>query len=292
MFPAMIKFILTAGIIMILTIQAMGHPGVGIVMDNKGNVFYTDLKHIWKISADGQVSIAVRNVHSHEIYLDKDENLFGEHLWYEGEASNTWGHYVWKLSVTGKLEKVVPPTVGFLENYSFVQDAHDHMYWADRSNPCQKIVKLNPDKSKSRLTTDCLHDVRWMTATAEGNLYLIDRYDLIKIDQRGHVQTLAEDLQERKLTQFTVIDPHLAMGVWTDKKENVYVAIYGARKVKKITPDKKISVVAETSVTWSPTGGLVAPNGDYWLLEYSLTNEARVEKITTGGERIIFSGNE
>ena len=26
------------------------HPGIGIVMDDDGNVFYTDLTHVWKIS--------------------------------------------------------------------------------------------------------------------------------------------------------------------------------------------------------------------------------------------------
>jgi streptogramin lyase len=32
------------------------HPGVGIVMDSKGNVFYTDLKQVWKIGRNGNVT--------------------------------------------------------------------------------------------------------------------------------------------------------------------------------------------------------------------------------------------
>lgn len=166
--------VISAVVLSISVSVATAHPGVGIVMDSKGNVFYTDLRHIWKIDNKGTRTIAVQNVHSHEIYL-------------------------------------------------------------------------------------------------------------------GDVKIMAENLRERKFTQFTVNDAHLAMGLWTDKKENVYVAIYGARKVKKITPDKKISVVVETSLLWSPTGGLVAPNGDFWLLEYSQTNQARVERITVDGERIVYS---
>ena len=110
--------------------------------------------------------------------------------------------------------------------------------------------------------------------------------------RNGEVETLATNLNERKLTQFMVNDPHLLMGVWTDKNENAYVAIYGGRMVKKISPDKKVSVVAETSIGWSPTGGLVAPNGDYWLLECSPVNTVRVEKITKDGKRIIYSSTE
>lgn len=30
------------------------HPGIGIVMDSKGNVFYTDLKQVWKIDPLGK----------------------------------------------------------------------------------------------------------------------------------------------------------------------------------------------------------------------------------------------
>ena len=131
-----------------------------------------------------------------------------------------------------------------------------------------------------------------MTASPKGDIYLIDRFDLKKIDKNGHAETLASNLSERKFSQLTVNSPHLLMGVWTDKNENAYVAVYGGRMVKKISPDKKVSIVAETSIGWSPTGGLVAPNGDFWLLECSVTNAVRVERITTDGKRIIYSNTE
>jgi hypothetical protein len=101
------------------SVSPMAHPGVGIVMDSKGNVFYTDLHQIWKIDLQGKKVMAVRNVHSHELYRDKHDSLYGEYLRYEGEATDKWGHYVWKLSADGKLEKVIPDTEGFLKNYSY-----------------------------------------------------------------------------------------------------------------------------------------------------------------------------
>jgi hypothetical protein len=186
------------------------------------------------------------------------------------------------------MEKVIPPTEGFFKNYSFVRDSHDRMFLADRKTSCQKLLTANPDHSITQLSHDCFNDIRWMTSTANGTLYLIDSYDLKQVDTQGRVQILAGQIAEKSLTQFTVSDLHLAMGVWTDKSENVYVAVYGARQVKKITPDKKVSVVVKTSLLWSPSGGLVAPNGDFWLLEYSQTNDARVERITTDGQRIIY----
>lgn len=78
------------------------------------------------------------------------------------------------------------------------------------------------------------------------------------------------------------------MGLWTDRIGNVYVAVFGGRMVKKVTPFGEVTVVAESSIPWGPTGGLVAPNGDLWLLEYSLTNSVRVRRIGADGKDQIF----
>ena len=84
----------------------VAHPGIGIVKDSKGNIYYTDLENVWKISLDGNKSKVVSNVHTHELYMDERGNLYGEHLWYNGESQNTWGHYDWCLKNTGELVKV------------------------------------------------------------------------------------------------------------------------------------------------------------------------------------------
>lgn len=282
----MSRVVLTFFISVTWTITAAAHPGVGIVMDSKQNVFYTDLKHVWKIDKTGKRTIAVENVHTHELYLDKHDNLFGEHLWYEGEASDKWGFYIWRLTPNGKIERVVPATEGFPIDYSFVRD-DQHMFVADREKSCQRIIKTNNRETVVH-SKGCFKNIRWFTRSRKGNLYLIDGPDLKKIDTNGNIEVLAPSIAEKKASQFAVSDQHAAMGLWTDKEENVYVAIYGARLVKKVTPDKKVSEVIHTSFRWSPTGGLLADNGDLWLLEASPLNEVRVERITKSGQRTIF----
>lgn len=284
MFPDMNKLLTL--IFLAASSAIYAHPGIGIVMDSKQNVFYTDLKQVWKIDKNGKRSIAVHNVHTHELYLDKNDNLFGEHLWYEGEATNKWGHYIWKLAPNGAVEKVVPPTEGFPNEYSFVRDDH-HMFFADRKDACQEIIRKD-ETSRVVHSKECFKNVRWMTRSEKGNIYLIDGPDLKKIDVNGNVELMVSGIAEKQRSQLTISDQHAAMGLWTDKQENVYVAIYGARVVKKVTPDKKVSEVIQTSLRWSPTGGFLAPNGDFWLLECSPLNEVRVERITKNGLRIIY----
>ncbi len=259
--------------------SAAAHPGVGIVMDSKKNVFYTDLTHVWKIDVSGNKTIAVRNVHTHELYLDENDNLFGEHLWYEGEKIDKWGHFVWQLSPSGELKRIIPKTEGFQTNYSFVHDGHGRMFWANREKPCQHVRSKDAKGEVADLGDECMTDIRWMTSDAEGNVFLTDLGDLKKIDTNGHVQTLAKQLHK---------EPRAAMGVWLDTKKNIYVAVYKDRSVKKVSPDGMVTVAAETSFPWAPSGGMVDGDGNLWLLEGNVINSVRVERIAVDGKRKIY----
>ena len=266
-------------LLLFLIVSAAAHPGVGIVMDSKKNIFYTDLTHVWKIDASGKKTIAVRNVHTHELYLDENDNLFGEHLWYEGEKIDKWGHYVWQLSPSGRLKKIIPATEGFLTNYSFVHDSHGRMFWANREKPCQQVGRKDTKGEVANLGDQCMTDIRWMASDAEGNVFLTDLGALKKIDTNGHIQTVVKQLHK---------EPRAAMGVWLDAKRNIYVAVYGDRSVKKVSPDGQVTVAAETSFPWSPSGGMVDSEGNLWILEANIINSVRVERIAFDGKRKVY----
>src|SRR6185436_13543018 len=87
---------------------AGAHPGVGIVEDSAGNVYYTDLAQVWRISPSGAKSIVVSGVHTHELSIDAHDTLYGEHLWYDGDATKKWGHRVWKRIKDGAVSDVFP----------------------------------------------------------------------------------------------------------------------------------------------------------------------------------------
>lgn len=274
----------TIGAAFFLLVQAwaaQAHPGVGIVVKGDGQVFYTDLAHVWRTTAGGAPAIAVRDVHTHEIFLDDDGNLFGEHLWYEGEVVDKWGHRVWQLKADGSIVTVIPPTEGFLRDYSFVRDASGTMYWAERA-AATAIMKRKPPGKPEVHARGAFRDVGWMTASREGVVYFIDDADLIRVLRDGRVETVAKNLRETSFTQVHVADRHALMGPWLDGQGNVYVAVWGARLVKKITPAGAVTIFARTSFPWSPTGGAFAPNGDLWLLESTMANQVRARRVTRG----------
>ncbi len=255
-----------------------------MVIDSRGNVFYSDLKQVWRISPDGNKSVAVPNVHTHELYLDAKDNLYGEHLWYNGERLDTWGHYVWRRSPDGRVERIIGPRGGFLSNYSFVRDAAGNMYWADRS--ANTIRKRTPDGAIVAMARANFNDIRWMTVTPEGTVYLIDRLDLVRVTPDGKVTTIAHDLSSGSILRpLTLIGTrHRLMGLWTDRAGNVYVADNAGRAVKRVARDGRVSVVVRSHVPWSPTGGVFDRDGNLWLLEYGDITRVRVRKIARDGE--------
>jgi hypothetical protein len=266
------------------------HPGVGIVMDSRGGVYYTDLKQVWRISPDGKKTLAVPGVHTHELYLDPDDNLYGEHLWYEGDATGRWGHRVWRLSSDGALKDIIPARSGFLDDYEdfhFVHDANGNMYWAIRGERTM-IRKRTPAGVVTTLITASFRDVRWMTAAADGTVYLIDRQDLIGIRPDGTMRTMASDLADHDRTFLFWHNRHAVMGLWTDTAGNVYVAVAADRLVRRIGPEGRIEVVARSPWGWAPTGGLLARNGDIWLLEDGGASGARARRIDKDGKSTVF----
>lgn len=267
------------------------HPGIGIVMDSKGNVFYTDLTHVWKIQPNGDRSIAVKNVHTHELYLDEQDNLYGEHEWYKGEATDKWGNYVWCLSNDGVLKRTIPEVEGFLDNLTLVRDIEGNSYWAKKSGEHQMLNRQTPDGKNTLFTKHKFRDIRWMYfSKTDKNLYLVDQLKIKQVSPDGNVSVIADNLKESKPPFENITDRHYLSGIWTDKNENLYVAIYGASKVKRIGANGEFTTVFESEEGWSPCGGMIDKDGAKWIMEFSKRNKTRITKITKGGKKTIFGG--
>jgi hypothetical protein len=273
-----ILFSAVVALVLLGAAAVRAHPGIGIVQDRDGNIFYTDLKQVWKSAPDGQKSIVVPNVHTHELCLDADDNLYGEHLWYEGDATKKWGHRVWRLTKVGQLSDVIPAREGFLNDYSFVRDRGGNMYWSDIHDKTV-IRRRSPDGKVITHAKADFEDVRWMTATPDGILYLIDRGNLRCVWPDGKVTTVAARPSEQHPPPASAAQRHYHMGLWTDDKGSVYVAVAGERLVLKVESDGKSSVAARSPPGWSPAGGMLAKDGSLWLLEYDSSNAVRIRRV-------------
>jgi sugar lactone lactonase YvrE len=264
------------GLLMLFAFEGRAHPGVGIVQDAQGNVYYTDLENVWKRTPDGRLRIVVPRVHTHELYLDPRGNLYGEHVWYEGEATNKWGHYVWRLSPAGHLSKVIPATPGFRTNYSFMRDQAGAMYWVERGTPCRFLKKL-PTGAVQVLATSRFEDVRWQHVTPDGRFYFVNDDALYLLASDGTIKRVKGDLDE--VPPSTAKVNHNVAGLFSDRQGNIYVAVANQRKVQRISPTGRMTTVATSSPPWTASCGLVTPTGALWLLEYNTANQVRIRQV-------------
>jgi len=273
---------------LLLVMSPSAHPGVGIVQDSRGNVYFTNLKQVWKITPDGKQSVAVPAVHTHELCLDADDSLFGEHLSYDA-ATQKWSHRVWRLKPDGTVSDVIPMGDGFREEYSFVRDGKGAMYWVERDKETVIKKRLPDGKSGTHASGD-LGQVGWMTATSDGTLYLMTAGRLRRVSPDGQATTIVANLSGHERPPAKVSELNYHMGLWVDKVGAVYVAVAAERLVVRVTADGKSSVAAKSSAPWSPSGGMVDRDGNLWLLEFDTNDMARVRRIGKDGRDRVFTG--
>ncbi len=271
---------------------ANAHPSVGIVRDAAGNVFYSDLEQVWRIAPDGAKTIAVAAVHTHELALDAGGNLYGEHLWYEGEKVDRWAHRVWVRHPDGRVEDVYPARTGFRTDYTFVRDGAGTHYWIERAAGAAATVRKRVfDRPGGREAIVATlprsidgSSIGWMTVARDGTVYFTAEHDLYRVAPDGAPRPLAANLGGTGAGRPQATGKHALMGLWLGAEDReVYVAAWGEGCVKRVSLSGKVEIVARSSWPWGPTGGVFAPNGDLYLLETSITNAVRVRRLAAAG---------
>jgi hypothetical protein len=246
----------------LLALGASAHPAVSVVADSRGNLYYSDLAAVWRVAPDGTRSVMVRDVHTHELYIDAADNLYGEDAKYEG--GERWSFLVWKRAPNGQVTRVIPRRDGFRTDYSFVRDRAGNMYFASG----KEIRRRDP---AGRITTIArgLEDVRWMHARPDGTLFVHAVPDIVRIAPGGRMTTVLRNVAAQR---------HEVMGLFSDAAGNLYFADYHHRELKRIAADGRVTVAARSTAPWGPTGGIVTKSGELWVLEANLT-EHRLRRV-------------
>lgn len=269
------------------TATAHAHPGWAVVQDGQGTLFFTDTKQVWAISVEDRISLAVAAVHTHELHVDAQGNLFGEHLWYEGDATGRWRHRVWRRRPDGTVTDIIPAREGFRTDHSFVQDAQGNMYWADRTT--NALRKRHPDGTITTHSAGPFRSVERMTALADGTLYLMDAGALRRVSPQGAVSTVVKQLTGEKAAPSGVGRLNYHMGLWTDAAGRVYIAAAAERSVLRVDAAGTVAIVDRSTAPWAPAGGMVDRQQRLWVLEYDDRNRIRMRRLDRDGRTHVLS---
>ncbi|MDQ2974979.1 MAG: hypothetical protein M3R69_06165 [Acidobacteriota bacterium] len=290
------------------------HPATGIVVDRKGQVYFSDLETIWKIDLQGQLSVfraGVSGRHVHELSIDEQDNIYGADVSYN-PATKGWPSDVWKMTPEGKFTYLLEPTEHPPRGMSIWRDRQRNMYLVDQNNHTKSqtlLLRRSPDGKVTTLA-GCAYghkdgrgkeanfsSVGGMAFGPDGSFYLTDGTSVRKVLMDGTVTTLAKDLNFRtaddKPALFGGAYGSLA-GLGVDRNGNVYVADAGNRRLLRIGTDGKMEVVYRTEPPFFPNGVVATPAGDIYVMEVGLTPPStssgpRVRKLSSGGKNEIVA---
>lgn len=253
----------------------VAHPGTGLVKDRTGNIYFTDLSNIWRIEPSGRRSIAIRNVHTHELALDRQGRLVGEEVKYLG--GERYLHRVWRRERSGEMHAIVPWTAGFWRRYGLVENAMGTRFWVTcPKQQCTLFSKTSraPPSAMLRLERKDGH-VNWLAPGPGDSLYFSSGRD-VKIASAKHVALFAENVGSQLMGMHSV-----------DRGQTVYVASYGDRAVYRLDGRTK-TLVWRSPDPWGPTGAWREDDGSLLVLEYSRTNSVRARRVRMNGRSAIL----
>lgn len=253
------------------------HPGVGLVYDGKETIYYTDLDQVWKLDINtGIAEIYVPNVHTHELFLDQNSNLFGEHYWYIA-SEEKFKHFIWKVDANGTFQKIRQDQYGENNDFSFVRDDAFASFEIRQGKDHFEIIKKD-SLSETILQRAALNQPTWKYLKNSEELLFID-YPAIYSAQKTRLEIVAKDVSSKRFPFSTQSNNHNIYGIWTDKNDHIYVAIYGGRVVKKIDRNGNANSIIKSSLLWSPVNGVFDKDGNLWLMECKIGGKIRVRKI-------------
>ena len=278
------------GAVLVTVSLGIAHPPSVLVMDSRGNVYFSDLTCVWVLRPDGRTEIAVPRVHTHELWLGPGDTLYGEDVTNVGDD---YRHRVWKLTPDGELSDEIPWRDGFPDDYydyGFNRDSAGLTYVLRRSERAVQVLDESgaPVRSISLQGFEGL--IHGLTVSPDGRLGVGVGADLLTVAPGGtEAELVASGLIERTEAFDWVHDRHALMGMWPDPAGNVYVSVYSGQVLKRVSPSGDVSVAARSPGDWSPVGGMVSRDGALWILEWSGSNEVRVRRLHPDGTDSTYS---
>jgi sugar lactone lactonase YvrE len=287
------------------------HPPTGIVVDRSGNVYFSDLETIWKLSAEGSLTVfraGQRGRHVHELAIDHDDNIYGADVSYN-PATKRWPSSVWVVSPSGKISYLLETTENPPRGMGIWRDGAGNLYSIIQNNHTKTQTLLLRRTPSGEVTTLAggaygLADGKGMSAMfgsiggmvfgPDGNLYLTDRAAIRKVTLNGEVTTLAKGLDLRAQEdqpRFLAAGESLT-GLSVASDGTIFVADSGNRRLLKLRPDGKVDTVLRTEPPYFPNG-VAAVGQDVYVLEIGFTlpnisSGPRVRRISADGSQKIL----
>ena len=278
------------------------HPAWGIAVDGQGQVFFSDLKNIWKLDDQGRLSILrPGDDHTHELNVDEAGNIYGAENSYD-PATKKFFSAIWKITPSGPASYLLAPTETPPNGTSIWRDRQGNTYhFTDHPRGNLLVLKRSPagqltvvagGVKAARTYHQAVPYSAGSTAFgADGSLYFTYGSSVRKLTPQGGLTALARDLAVES-GPATRRQPTALFGIAADAKDNIFVADHGNKRILKIDPAGTLSTLIRMDGPWYPTG-VAAKDHDLYFLEEGHTAKGpigtRVRRMNRDGSVSILA---
>ncbi|MBD0370936.1 MAG: hypothetical protein ICV60_08885 [Pyrinomonadaceae bacterium] len=294
------------GLSLLTAIGAQAHPSWGIVVDRQGQVYFSDLKTIWKIDAQGRaVALRTSDNHVHDLNIDETGNLYGAENSYEPSTKRFFSA-IWKMTPAGDFSYLLAPTDDPPEGTSIWKDRDGNMYHVGyyperellilRRTPGGEVTVLAGSSNAAREYRQGVpYSVGGIAFGTDGALYFTHGASASKLAMTGALTQLARNLVIEKDSgnKSGAGSQTQLFGIAVDAQGNAFIADYGNRRVLKVTPEGQTTTLLRAEENWFPTG--VAMKGsELYILEIGQRSPyepigTRVRKLSPDGKVTVLA---
>lgn len=271
-------------LLLLLPLIGQAHPGIGIVKDSKGNIYYTDLKQVWRITK-GNKTVIVPNVHTHELYVDQNDHLYGEGGYYDDKAVKFY-HYLWMYRPNGQIDTVIGMKEAYvLQDFSLARDRKGNQYYIKRflipHTDTNHIYQVSPEGKETIFATGNFKNVNWLHPQDDGCLFYVSDNAIYKVDTLGNIRLVKKHVGNTKPSLRFSGNNIMIWGVWQDNAKNIYAAVFSDQTVKRIDAAGNMTDIYKSKGNWAPLHGVYDSDNNLWVLESSDKNDVRVTLAET-----------
>lgn len=271
--------------------NAVAHPGSGIVIDRRGQVYFLDTgAGLWKIDAHG-VLTRVSQSAFHWMALDASDRFASTRL---PSGSD------WEIVRAG-----ANPTLLLASDFPLAIGRDGNLYYPTfKPGSGLQIQRLTPSGQTSVLanlpSSAAKEPLRWINGLAagpDGSLYYTENNAVRRITMQGRISTVVADIAPPGCVAIPGNEGSgpLFRGLDVDSRGTVYVAASGCGSLLRVAPDKDVRVLLQLRSPWSPTAVALSGNHVY-VLEYLHTAAEirrawipQVRKISPNGKTTVIA---
>jgi hypothetical protein len=276
---------------------ALGHPPYGLVVDRKGDIYFSDLETVWRFSADGRMSVfrpGIPETHVHELALAPDGAIEGDQNRYD-PATQRYYTGLWTRTRSGVERDIVPMTEHPPAGAGVLRDRDGNRYvtlWVSNEDQRMQVLKRRPNGSVDLLfdqtrgasppVARTVAGVAGMTFASDGSLFFAARDTLWRRAKDG---TVASVYSGGTVSSFR--------GLAASADVRVLVADMGSRTILEIGADGRAAKLFRESEPWLRTA-VALSNGRLLVLEananpYEYNDRVRLIEVKDGRGKLLAS---